>query len=473
MTMKKAVILLLFTSVACCADTIFLDNNPGIINGSKSYDPASRTCGNGSYTVYTNLSDASQALAAAKTLYVRAGTYSQPSVGKYITVHGSDINYWTGVLDITARGTPQKHIVISAYKNELVIIQAKQEVSHYNPDPADTGFRKSSHYYPNPAIGIHGAYVDVIGFRTYGQVVITGHDITLESCDLGGGGPHMNQGQVIALNGTENQGVYNVLIRSNKIHHSCWGESDGNGAALMGYNFSCIIENNEFCDNFGPDIGIKDTGGQQGREIIIRYNFFMPTSINPSGNAGIHGHNQDRRVDRVTIHNNIFLEKATGISFRMPARLDPMLAYCNTFVNCGFNKNDSGDIGDWINTSADAYNNLYYHSRRGQRFYDIQTKPLNKLKSDYNLFFSTEDDTQFKHLYRPRATTLAAWQQYSQLDGNSLWKDPEFVNPSGSRPRDFKRNGSTSDVTGSPYGSVCGAYVTGNEVIGICRESNN
>ena len=82
-------------------------------------------------------------------------------MGKYITVHGSKVNYWTGALAIAASGTPQTRKRVSAYQGESVIIQAKPGVSNYNPDPGDTSFKNSSHYYPHPAISISGAYVDV------------------------------------------------------------------------------------------------------------------------------------------------------------------------------------------------------------------------------------------------------------------------------------------------------------------------
>ncbi len=470
--LRTILMLGLFASSICHADTIFLDNHPGIVNGSTTYDPETRTCGKGKYKVFANLDQAARALSGADVLYVRAGTYCRPSVGKYREVHGNKVNYWTGALAINASGTPKKRKLVSIYNDELVIIQAKSSVSNYNPDPADNSFKSSSHYYPHPAISISGAYVDVMGFKTYGQVVISGHDITLENCDLGGGGPHMNQGQVVAINSNREGGVYNVVVRNNKIHHSCWGESTGNGAAIMCYNASFIVENNEFYDNYGPDIAIKDTGDQEGRDIIIRYNFFGPSSLTESGNVGLAGHNQDRLVDNIYIHHNIFLNKTTGISFRMEPRLEHV-AYNNTFVNCGQGKGETGDIGDWLNPIINVYNNLYYHSKPGQKFYDIQTKPWSNLNSDYNLLFSTTGDTQWRHLYRDRCSTLATWQRYSGKDKNSVWKDPDFVNPSGSRPEDFKRKGdpgSIRDVTGSKYGQVCGGYVTGNEVIGVDKE---
>lgn len=450
---------------------VFLDNAPGVVNGSKTYDPKTRACGDGRFEVFTELDEAARALAQADTLYIRAGTYSRGSVGNYIEVHGHKVNYWVGSLAIQSSGSVEKRKSVSAYKGEEVIIQAKQGANHYNPDPGDTSFENSSHYYPHPAVSIGGAFIDVRGLKTYGQVVISGHDILLENCDLGGGGPHMNQGQVIALNGTsKNSGVYSVIVGNNRIHHSTWGESAGNGSALMCYNASFIVENNEFSDNYGADLTIKDTGGQDGREIIIRYNFFGPTSIGPQANVGIMGHNQDRHVDHVTIHNNVFLNKAVGISFRMPARLGPMVAYSNTFVNCGWGRGEAGDVGDWISTDAVLHNSIFYHSRSGQTFYDVQTKPWDKLDADHNLFFSTTGDTEWKHLYQSRATILPAWQTYSGRDTNSGWKDPGFVNPSGTRPQDFKRNGDPAriiDVRGSAYGKVCGAYITGEEIIGL------
>ena len=126
---------------------IFLDNRNGVVDGSTTYDPGTRTCGQGSYTVFTELDQAARALSAADVLYVRAGAYSRASVGKYIIVHDNKVNYWTGALDIIASGTSQKRKLVSAYKGEMVIIQAKPGASHYNRDPGDTSFKNSSHFF--------------------------------------------------------------------------------------------------------------------------------------------------------------------------------------------------------------------------------------------------------------------------------------------------------------------------------------
>ena len=126
-------------------------------------------------------------------------------------------------------------------------------------------------------------------------------------------------------------------------------------------------------------------------------------------------------------------------------------------------------MGDWQNPKIHLFNNLYYHSEAKQIFYDIQTDPWAKLKSDWNLFYSTTGDTTWRHEYRSRASTLTDWQRYSGKDVHSVWKDPRFVRPTGSRTEDFKRKdpADIEDVEGSKCGPLCGAYVTGKEIIGV------
>jgi hypothetical protein len=60
--MRNAILLLLFTPVIVRAETVFLDNDPGIVNGSTTYDPGTRTCGKGRFKVFTELDQAARAL---------------------------------------------------------------------------------------------------------------------------------------------------------------------------------------------------------------------------------------------------------------------------------------------------------------------------------------------------------------------------------------------------------------------------
>ena len=129
----RAFVALLLVSAAGYAETVFLDNHPGVVNGSNTYDPETRTCGTGSHMVFTKIDEAAQALADADVLYVREGIYSRDSAGEYIEVHGNRVNYWTGTLAITTSGTPEKRKLVSAYKDERVVIQASPGVSAYFP----------------------------------------------------------------------------------------------------------------------------------------------------------------------------------------------------------------------------------------------------------------------------------------------------------------------------------------------------
>jgi len=448
----------LLVSVApsiCDAATIFLDNYQGVVNGSSTYNPATRSCGSGSYKVYTTLANVNSALAGGDTLYLRAGTYDNPSEPS------GDFN---GSLQINVDGTSNQHTVASAYNDELVVIQAKPNTSNYNPDPGDTTGAGSMNYYPHPAISVDASYVDVIGLKTYGMLTIeTSHDVLIESCDLGGGGPVYNQGPVVELNHQS----YDVTIRDCLIHHSCWGQHTWNGPGILLYDSSVTVENCEFYDIWGPGIFVKDTGYQSGRTVEIRKNFFGYSSINP-GNIGVMGHNQDIQLDSINVYNNIFYGKRVGIFPLLPG--DNINAYNNTFVNSiGTHSDSQGDFGTHTEALYASHNNLHYHDVSGQNYYGVGAVG----DIDYNLYYSTTGDTSWCVGYNKRADTLSGWQSYSGEDAHSVSKNPLFVNASGNRPEDFKRQSYSGDVTGSAYGSVCGAYETGNETIGLLNGSTS
>ncbi|MHC4738451.1 MAG: DNRLRE domain-containing protein [Planctomycetota bacterium] len=453
---KKLIFLMAFVvllvSVApsiCNAATIFLDNYPGVVNGSTTYDPATRSTGSGSYKVYTTLANVNTALSGGDTLYIRQGTYDNPS---------EPSGNFNGSLQVNVSGTSGQHTIASAYDDELVVIQAKPGTSNYNPNPGDTSGVGSMNYYPHPAISVNANYVDVIGLKTYGMLTIeSSHDVLLETCDLGGGGPVYNQGPVVELNFQS----YDVTIRDCLIHHSCWGQHTYNGPGVMLYDSSVTVENCEFYDNWGPDIFVKDTGYQSGRTVEIRKNFFGYSSINP-GNIGVLGHNQDIQIDSINVYNNIFYGKKQSIYPLLPG--DNINAYNNTFVkNLGTNNGEHGDFGTHTEVLYSSHNNLHYHDVSGQNYYGVQD--IGDI--DYNLYYSTTGDTSWYVGRSKRADTLSGWQSYSGEDAHSVETNPLFVNASGNRPEDFKRQSYSGDVTGSSYGSVCGAYETGNETIGL------
>ncbi len=449
--------LAIFTTINVSSKTFYLDVQLAS-NCTGTYSIERRNNSGSDGDAYNNLQNAMDALNGGDTLIIRAGNYSRTGFDPQDPTE-------IGALDIgwsnSCNGTPNEHTVVMAYPGELPVILAEPGKDHYNPDPGDITYTLSSKYYNNPAIGIHGEYIDVSGLKTYGQVTITyANNIILEGCDLGGGGPHCSQGNVVVLN----YGAHDIIIRNNLIHNSCWGENDDNGSAIICYHASATIENNEFYDNWKGDIYIKDTGGQKGRIIEIRKNFFRPSSIYADC-VGYICHNQAIDIDAVYLHHNIFLEKGACVQWGTIDVADiPVVPYNNTFVNC-----TDVDLHAWgFAHQLRSYNNLFYHDNGSQRYYGGLYE---EDTANWNLFYSTTNEGLWE-FDGASDNTLAEWQIRSGQDENSVYKDPQFVDPSGNRPEDFKRQDYSGDVTGSSYSTICGAYETGNETIGLTSGGN-
>ena len=432
--------------------TFFLDGQLSQ-NVVGTYSIAQRDDSGTDGDAFNNLQDAIDALSGGDNLIVREGEYSRFVEDPFVPPE-------YGALDIgahgTADGTPSDHTVVMAYPGEQPVILAESDKPNYNPDPSDHNYQNSSQYYRNPAIGIHGEYIDVIGFKTYGQVVITwSSNVLLEGCDLGGGGPRNMQGNVVAVDYES----HDITIRNNRIHHSCWGEHDWNGAAIIIYHSSALIENNLFYNNWGVDVYVKDTREQGGRIFEIRNNFFAPSSIYPN-TIGVAGLNADSSViDDIIVHHNIFLEKGIGILHATAGYSHfPMTPYNNSFINdMGF------DIEGLIDLTVTSHNNLFYHDGQGDFYYsawEIES-------SNNNLFYSTSGDVQWRiedTATSVQARNLSEWQRLTDLESDSVYIDPRFVNATGNQPGDFKRQDYAEDISG---GIVCGAYETGDEIIGL------
>ena len=445
-------LIIIFFSIVVRGKTFYLDGElTGDCDGNYSIENRDNSGSDGD--AYNNIQHAMDVLSGGDTLIIREGNYSRTG---FDPRNPPEI----GALDIgwgnSCDGTSSEHTVVMAYPGEQPVILAEPGKDHYNPDPGDITYTNSSRYYNNPAVGIHGEYIDVHGLKTYGQVVITyASNILLEGCDLGGGGPHCDQGNVIVLN----YWSHDVVIRNNRVHNSCWGENNDNGAAIICYHASATIENNEFYDNWGADIYIKDTGEQEGRIIEVRYNFFRPSSIYPNC-VGYVCHNQAMDIDTVYVHHNIFFSKAAGVQWGTVDVPDmPVFPYNNTFVNC-----TDMDLHAWGTTHRlISYNNLFYHDNGVKHYYVA----YNVESANYNLFHSTTNEADWKLEGVITTDVLLEWQDSTGQDLNSANKDPLFVNANGNRPEDFKRQDYSGDVTGSPYSTICGAYETGDEIIGL------
>lgn len=466
---KLLIVGLLFSYAAGNARTssaaVYLDgSSSGCSNGSANYNPSSRTCGSGSDKVYTDLSTYAANITAGAVNYIRAGNYYYTTSSKM------------GSLDIpqAKSGTSASPTIIKAYPGEerQAVIATASNKFQYNPNPKDTSGANSAAYYPNSAVTIRGSYIIVDGIKTYGQVVIhdtiggsTIHDSSILNSDIGGGGPYINQGPVVFI-----ASAYNISIRNNKIHNSCWGESPANGSALMGYDFAALIENNEFYDNLYADIRVKDTTNRGADTIEIRFNFFRNSTIDSAaygirsiGNAAP----GDNALAGFLIHNNVFYKKGAGVSLKMTPTCTTNI-YNNTFID---NSKDITNDDDNVTVSnVRIYNNIFYHTNSGAYYFYLWGLANNKFDSNDNVFYSTA--ASYKWLSSSANTTALTTWKASGKDATSISSNPNFVSASGSTPESFKRSSYAENFTDSPYSTRSGAYVTGNEVVGYSSGSN-
>lgn len=438
--------------------SIYLDGTTtGCTDGNTDYSPLDRSCGSGSDTVYDNLSSFSSNIAAEATNFIRAGSYFRDTGDNLV-----------GSLHISSSksGTSGNPTIVKAYPGEelQVIIGTQTRQDTYNSDPDDATGSGSWSYYPNPSLGTYDtSYVTIDGIKTFGQVYLAGgHDVILQNSDCGGGGGSgsisSDQGNTIRL-----LNIYNATLKNNKIHHNCRRVEDDNGSLIIGYDFSSSIEQNTLYDGYGTYFENKDAGGQTGRTTTVKNNLFSPTTISTIDTVGFRGLNQDAAVTNLYINNNIFLRLDVGVHV-IGVPTDDNVIYNNTFVDC-----DVDIRQPTPDNPFEAYNNLHYHSGTGDTF--VYVYGLSSLDAaDYNVYSGSANWVNFTG---SNSTSLAAWQSYSSLDTNSLSHNPDFVNASGTAATDFKRLSYTEDFTGSPHSTRAGAYVTGNEVIGVEDEHNN
>jgi hypothetical protein len=136
--MKKILYILLAILVApaYCFAAVYVDNQASCTDGDNTYNPATRTCGGGSDTVYTLIQNAiigelAGTLGSPKVINIRSGTDYHELVDitkDYMTLQkysgdgskpvivgndsptdfdngtGTLVHYWTGLVDIKGQG---------------------------------------------------------------------------------------------------------------------------------------------------------------------------------------------------------------------------------------------------------------------------------------------------------------------------------------------------------------------------------
>ncbi len=432
-------------------------------NGSTTYDPVSRSCGNGSNIVSITLADYNNRIVPGTVNFMRAGTY-------YRTTNSS-----TGALDISyaKSGSASTPTIVKAYPGEerQVIIGTDPTKFQYNPIPSDTNNPgNGTYYYPNPAVSIQGNYITVDGIKTFGQVLM--HELgssktitgaVLQNSDLGGGGPYSAWSHVVFIANTVDAKVYNNIVHDAPNSP----EMNTHKATINVYTSrGLIISQNTFYNaGYGADVAVGDTnttaGAASGGTIEISYNFFGPNKFPGNGAGGFAGVSQPipSPLDQFLIHHNIF-KGERGIKENVP-NLMPTLDYNNTFINI------TNAIGDEGKQNRTISNNLFYNTSNLSYIWFPNQACGPTIASDNNVYYSSIGSDWRCGGYQ-NSLSFTQWKTATGADSNSVNGIlPNFVNANGTKADDFKRTNYIENFLTSGYAAKAGAYVTGNEKIGF------
>jgi len=431
---------ILFQAAICDAKTFYLDNKSGIVNGSSTYNPATRSNSGGSSLVYTSPWDAGQALSSGDTLYVRQGTYYA------VVPNGGTGRDWTlGSLTIP---DGVSGATVSGYNGEVAWISC---------GPSLTTVVGSA----NNALKIGGSNNTVRDLNIWGCAILWGTGGVLENCNVSGGWDHQSTVggdawyDVIRIGGTNNA-VRNCLLHDN-YNHGTVTDSANKAMVMHDHDENSIFEYNKF---YNPVAGFSYVKyGRSGGTLqtTYRFNWFIGGGSAPFTGNGI------TTGQEIRFYQNV-IQNSTNSSWFSPESTGTRLfkIFNNTFFNV------AGSCFAW-NTpgSHEFFNNIVYASSGavwGVNYQDLATATS---FFDYNDYYSTGSGSIRWGLNYKSYSPLSSWQSLG-FDAHSVTSNPNFLNATGSFsvPSDFKRSSYTSNGRGSGYPVVMGAYVTGSETIG-------
>jgi hypothetical protein len=259
-TIQLCASLLCLILVQTAHADFFVDNKTkGCSSGSKTYNPATRSCSGGSDTVYTSWSKANSGISSGSrnervVVNVRAGAeyfetvditkawttwkkYPGDSNKPVITGKWTLVHEWTGLIDIRAQGVTIDGIEI-------------KNTGHYPNDKPDKS--------------------DVIGHGVY--VVDYNNDATVRNCYI-----HHTGGHAIGAKKSDN-----LLIENNKLYENHYGKLEGTretwGSAIM-TSFGCdnvTIRGNTIHGIGGEGLNLNRIGKNYLIEDNTIYDCLMP-----------------------------------------------------------------------------------------------------------------------------------------------------------------------------------------------------
>jgi len=380
---------------------------------------------------------------AGDTVYFRGGIYNP----------GNAPAWSQNALQPFNSGTSENPIIFKAYPNEIPFIVANQGFDggafgvnnkdwivwdgfHSKAEQIANGIRKIMYIRDADHVTIRNCDLEGNSLNTDGQnnsiISIYGPNyLTVENCNLYGAGglPGSSHNSAALL-------IYHschMIICNCDIHDNHTGIFEKENNYLNNTYYNNFIYNNH--NGLDYSILFVDWKNYTCKNNVFYNNSHVHIEVN--------GGTQDGTLDNLRIYNNTFINPAmTGTAFALE---------------------DRGTI-----RNIEVYNNIVGNANRVYRHYANEI-----FYADYNNFYDcgyfwidwvTGDFTWWK------AQTV--WDNYS-ITGN-----PNFINPGGTNPEDYKLQSSSPTLTlgidrqdydndGNTTERIpAGAYITGDEIIG-------
>jgi len=424
---------------ACSDSTTYADNtsaSPWCSIGRAAWGSTDRSAPN-----------TSQAAQAGDTVYITAGTYSTA---------GTNIAHGIAYQPANS-GTISSPIRFEAVGTVILTLSSSA----------------------GPVIGTNGeSYIQWDGFtideanapsvRDTGSVVLWDSvGSVIEGCTIDGNGT-----VAIADNhtGIRLERTLNALVRNNKIYQVYSNNTDShNGAGIMMYDTeAAVIEHNEIYET-GAGIYVKGEHADDGwpqQNNIIRYNIFRDN--NSKGVFVYDGVG-------TKIYQNLFIDSQNNVQFYGSAVLDDVYLVNNTFISNNVSSTDNGYSAYGSMASASnvvIHNNIFYGSL-SEALSMGELSALGDQSFEHNVYYGYDT---FGSL-NLGTFSFSTWRSTYGQDAESpesITNDPlfegfaegDYTLASGSPALALGRT--LTAIHGSSGTAIAaGAYITGNEVIGI------
>jgi Right handed beta helix region len=452
----------LLSVVAADAKTLYVDGATG--NDATTYaanGPTApwRTIGRAAWgSTNRNSPNSGQAAQAGDIVLIAAGTYSTTDAGDRFDVAYNPVNNGTSSSPIRFEGQGPVVLTYSSGNGPMIGCSSRNYI-HWSgftisestaPTQSDTG--------PVTVFASTGCVIE--------QSTLTGNPAW-----------YAREGDNYV--GVRLEDATGTIVRNNYIRDyggQTQGGGDENHAGIETYrSFPTTIENN-LIENCGSGIYLKavNTSSLAINDTIVRFNVFV------NNRSGIRVHRYPQTpADPLLIYQNIFSNNDRGLAIvRYDGGVtDPkyVRVFNNTFVS-----NDYGFTIGFGNPPADNagylyWNNISYNNgvaMEAQTTNVAQTLEKDRLDAEHNLYFGgTFGDIGGNTL------SLNTWKSTYGQDNAApaaITSDPMFVNAAGG---DYRlRAGSPAATLGRAVHGIgggagaaipAGAYITGNEIIGL------